>query len=192
MTIIEPSRVTPAIKPSCLIRKSMAAAVVALTLGCNSKTKATPNNFTQTLNAYFQERPECLFSGVHFPYATSDAEVTKQMNTLVKSQMLEASYESAVHTTRYTVARAGTRYAPRFCYGHRVISSIEEFTPPARGASGFPETHVNYHYTMTDVPVWAKSPDVLAAFPAMANATTNGGSGQATLAQTLAGWQVPE
>ena len=131
---------------------------MALTLGCNSKAKPTPNNFTQTLNAYFQERPECLFSGVHFPYATSDAEVTKQMNTLVKSQMLEASYESAVHTTRYTVARAGTRYAPRFCYGHRVISSIDSFTPPAKGASGFPETHVSYHYTMTDVPVWAKSP----------------------------------
>jgi hypothetical protein len=90
------------------------------------------------------------------------------------------------------VARAGTRYAPRFCYGHRVISSIDSFTPPAKGASGFPETHVTYHYTLTDVPVWAKSPDVLAAFPDMAGATTNGGSGQATLAQTLAGWQVPE
>src|SRR6478609_7150177 len=101
MTIIKPSRATPAKKPICLIRVG-AAAVLALTLGCNSKAKPTPNNFTQTLNAYFQERPECLFSGVHFPYATSDAEVTKQMNTLVKSQMLEASYESAVHTTRYT------------------------------------------------------------------------------------------
>jgi hypothetical protein len=189
MTFYEPNR--SAVKFARPIRIGMVA-ILTLTLGCNSKTKPTSANFTQTLNSYFQARSECLFSGVHFPYATSDPAVTKQMNTLVKSQMLESSYETAVRTTRYTVARAGTRYAPRFCYGHRVISSIDSSTPPAKGASGFPETHVNYHYTLTDVPVWAKSPDVLAAFPDMANATTNGGSGQATLAQTLAGWQVPE
>jgi len=161
-------------------------------LACNSKTKATPENFTQTLNAYFQDRSECLLSGVHFPYATSDPTMTKQLNTLVKSQLLESSYESAVRTTRYTVTKTGTRYAPRFCYGHRVITSIDSFTPPARGASGFPETQVSYHYTITDVPVWAKSPDVLAAYPDMARVTTSGDTGHATLAQTLAGWQVPE
>ena len=162
------------------------------TLGCNSKTKATPENFTKTLNAYFQERSECLLNGVHFPYATSDPAVTKQMNTLVKSQLLESSYESAVKTTRYTVAKAGERYAPRFCYGHRIVSSIDSFSPPAKGPTGFPETRVSYRYTLTDVPVWAKSPDVLAAFPDMAAKITSGGSEQITLAQTLAGWQVPE
>jgi hypothetical protein len=161
-------------------------------LGCNSKTKATPDNFTKTLDSYFQEHSECLLSGVHFPYATSDPAVTKQLNTLVKAQLLESSYESAVRTTRYTATKTGARYAPRFCYGHRVVSSIDSFTPPAKGATGFPETRVAYHYTLADVPVWAKSPEVLAAFPAMAVATTDGGSGQITLAQTLAGWQVPE
>ena len=167
-------------------------AIVLPMLGCNSKTKPTPANFTEVLDSYFLEHSECLFSGIRFPYATSDPAMTKQLNTLVKSQLLESSYESAVHTTRYTVARAGVRYAPRFCYGHRAISTIDSFTPPAKGASGFPETHVTYHYTIQDTPVWAKSPDVLAAFPEMANAVANGSSGQATLAQTLAGWQVPE
>ena len=161
-------------------------------LGCNTKAKATPDNFTTTLNAYYQERPECLLSGVHFPYATSDPTVTKQLNTLVKSQLLESSYESAVKTTRYTVTKTGTRFAPRFCYGHRVVSSIDSFTVPAKGTTGFPETRVSYHYTLTDVPVWAKPSDVMAAFPDMAEATSRGGSAQATLAQTLAGWQVPE
>ena len=160
--------------------------------GCNSKTKPTPTNFIQVLNAYFLEHPECLLSGVRFPYATSDSAMTKQLNTLVKSQLLESSYETAVRTTRYTVARAGTRYAPRFCYGHRAVNSIDSFTTPAKGASGFPETRVTYRYAIEDVPVWAKSSDVLAAFPEMANALAHGGSGQATLAQTLAGWQVPE
>jgi hypothetical protein len=168
------------------------SAILLLTPGCNSKAKPTPDNFSQTLNAYFLERSECLLSGVHFPYATSDSAVTKQMNTLVKSLLLEASYETAVKTTRYTVTKVGSRYAPRFCYGHRVISSIDTFTPPAKGPSGFPETHVTYHYSMTDVPVWAKSPEVLSAFPEMAKAVTSGGTGEARLAQTLAGWQVPE
>jgi hypothetical protein len=166
--------------------------VLVSALGCNSKTKATPDNFTATVNAYFQERSECLLSGLHFPYATSDPAVTKQLNTLVKTQLLESSYETAVRTTRYTVTKTGARYAPRFCFGHRVVSSIDSFTPPAKGATGFPETHINYHYTLTDVPVWAKSSDVQAAFPDMAVATTSGGSGQIRLAQTLAGWQVPE
>ena len=166
--------------------------ILVFVTGCNSKTKATPDNFTKTINAYFQERPECLFSGLHFPYATNDPALTKQLNTLVKTQLLESSYESAVRTTRYTATKTGARYAPRFCYGHRVAGSIDNFSSPAKGATGFPETHIDYHYTLTDVPVWAKSSDVLAAFPDMATATTSGGSGKITLAQTLAGWQVPE
>jgi hypothetical protein len=181
-------------KPS-KVRPCIAAAFLAIlisVLGCNSKTKPTPANFTQALDSYFVEHPECLFSGMHFPYATSDPAVTKQLNALVKSQMLESSYESAVRTTRYTVARAGTRYAPRFCYGHRTISTVDNFTSPAKGSSGFPETRVNYHYTIQDTPVWAKSPDVLAAFPEMSNAIEHGGAGEIRLAQTLAGWQVPE
>jgi hypothetical protein len=114
------------------------------------------------------------------------------MNTLVKSLLLESSYETAVKTTRYTIARAGERYAPRFCYGHRTVSAISSSTPPAKGPTGFPETHINYTYKLEDVPVWAKSPDVQAAFPTMGTAVTNGGSSEITLAQTLAGWQVPE
>ena len=56
---------------------------------------------------------------------------------------------------------------------------------------GFPETRVTYHYKMQNVPVWAKSPDVLSAFPEMASKTSGNASDKITLAQTLAGWQVP-
>lgn len=167
-------------------------ATLLLTAGCNSKAKPTEANFTQTINAYFTEHPECLLSGVRFPYATSDPAETKRLNTLVKSLLLESSYETAVKTTRYTIARAGERYAPRFCYGHRTVSAIDSSTAPAKGATGFPETHINYSYTVQDVPVWAKSADVQAAFPSMGTAVTSGGKGEITLAQTLAGWQVPE
>jgi len=169
----------------------LAATLLAAT-GCNTKAKPTAENFTQTINAYYTERPECLLHNIRFPYATADPAVTKQLNTLVKSQLLESSYENAVKTTRYTVATAGTRYAPRFCYGHHTVRSIDSITPPAKGASGFPETKISYHYTIEDVPVWAKTPDVEAAYPKMATAVSGGGAAEITLAQTLAGWQVPE
>jgi hypothetical protein len=167
-------------------------ATLALSSGCNSKARPTPENFIQTLNAHFIDRSECLFVDTRFPYATSDPVKTKQMNTLVKSLLLDVSFEYAVHTSRFTPTTTGARYAPRFCYGHRTVTSIDSFTPPAKGASGFPETQVVYHYKMEDVPVWAKSPDVMAAFPEMAAKTSGEATDKATLAQTLAGWQIPD
>jgi hypothetical protein len=169
-----------------------AASLVVSSIGCNSKAKPTSENFAKTINAYFLERPDCLFSGIRFPYATSDAQITKQMNSLVKTQLLESSFEYAVHTTRYTVSQAGTRYAPRFCYGHRIVSSIDNFQAPTKGPSGFPETKVSFHYRLEDVPVWAKSQGILDAFPDIAEKINQGGNGDLSLAQTMAGWQVPE
>lgn len=159
---------------------------------CNSKTKATPENFTQAINNFYLDRPECLFPDIRFPYATSDPEVTKQMNTLVKSHLLESSYESAVKTTRYTISTTGRRFAPRFCYGHRSVTAIDTFPSPQKGPSGFPETQVTYHYALKDVPVWAQSPEIGAAYPAMSRVVSQGGTDKISLAQTLAGWQVPE
>lgn len=172
-----------------------AAALFALLLGasigCNSKTKPTPANFTATLNAYFLEHPDCLLSNTRFPYETSDPASIKQMNSLVKATLLEVHAEPAIHVSRYTTTPTGARYAPRFCFGHRVISSIDSSTPPAV-VNGFPQTQVVYHYTMQDVPIWAKSSDIQLAFPNLAAALSGQASDHANLAQTLAGWQVPD
>ncbi|RZU40005.1 hypothetical protein [Edaphobacter modestus] len=173
-------------------RMSVFIGMLCLIAGCNTKTKATPENFTKAINTYFLDRPECLFPNIRFPYATADAAETKQMNALVRSRLLESSYESAVKTTRYTVSRTGERFAPRFCYGYREISAIDSFTPPKTGPSGFPETEINYRYQFKNVPVWAQASDIADAFPKMKQATTTGGADKITLAQTLAGWQVPE
>ena len=159
---------------------------------CNSKSKATPENFIVGLNAHFADHPECLFPNPpSFPYETTDPAMTKQMNALVASQLLTVAVERDIHASRYTTTDAGARVAPRFCYGHRVATSIDSFTPPAP-ANGFPETQVAYRYTMQDVPVWAKSDAMRAAFPAMALATSGTASDKATLASTMAGWSVPD
>ena len=176
--------------------RTLAAAVALcatlVTAGCNTKAKPTAENFSRTINVYYSEHAECLLSGVKFPYATSDPAETKQLNSLVKSQLLDASYESAVKTTRFTIGRNGQRYAPRFCYGHRTVTTIDSSTPPAKGATGFPESKISYSYKLEEVPVWAQSAEVQAAYPKMAAAITDGGKAEITLAQTLAGWQVPE
>jgi hypothetical protein len=171
----------------------LAGALLLLPLSaCNSKSKATPENFITGLNAHFADHPDCLFPNPPiFPYETTDPAMTKQMNALVTSQLLKVSVERDIHASRYTTTDAGARVAPRFCYGHRIVTTIDSSTPPTP-TNGFPETKVTYHYTMQDVPVWAKSTEVLAAFPAMALTTSGTASDKATLAGTITGWQVPD
>jgi hypothetical protein len=102
-----------------------------------------------------------------------------------------AKEAGGLHASRYTPTVTGARSAPRFCYGHRLVTAIDAFTPPAQ-ANGFPETQVTYRYAIKNVPVWARTPEVQAAFPAMAQATTSVSTAKATLAGTSAGWQVPD
>ena len=172
---------------------TLAAAILALPFAaCNSKSSATPANFITGLNAHFLDHPDCLFPDAPtFPLETTDPAKTKQLDALVDAKLLDVAVERDIHASRYTPTAAGARVAPRFCYGHRVVSTIDSFTPPAP-ANGFPETQVDYHYTMENVPVWAKSAAMRAAFPAMALNTSGTASDKATLAGTMAGWQVPD
>src|SRR5258708_39045425 len=100
-------------------------AVIILASGCNTgKSAPNPANFTLAINNHFLDHPDCLFSDTRFPFETSDPAKTKQLDSLVKSLLLNKSVESSIHVSRYTVAPAGNRYAPRFCYGHRQVTSI--------------------------------------------------------------------
>jgi len=166
--------------------------MLILASGCNSgKSAPTPKNFTLAINNHFLDHPDCLLSDTRFPFETTDPAKTKQMDSLVKSLLLERTVETSIHVSRYTVAPAGTRYAPHFCYGHREVTSIDSFTPITVNEA-FKETTVTYSYTMKEVPVWALSHDVQAEFPDMALATSSQVTAKATLAQTPVGWQVPD
>lgn len=173
--------------------RALALAALLALAGCHSKSDASPDNFILGLNAHFAEHPDCLFKqALRFPYETSDPTERKQLDSLVNSKLLLVQQEPSIHVSRYTPTdNIGTRYAPRFCYGRRVVTAIDSFTPPAK-ANGFTETTVHYRYTIQDVPVWAKSQEVKAAFPMLAQALNGESSGTATLAGTMVGWQVPE
>ena len=48
--------------------------MVALAEGCNTQNKPTPENFMKTMNAYFQDRKDCLFPQGHtWPYEVAPA-----------------------------------------------------------------------------------------------------------------------
>ena len=176
-----------------VLRKSvvMAGLMVALGSGCNTKSAATPANYLKGLNAYLAERPECLLPDGRFPLETTDVAEEKRMDTLVASQLLTATHESAIKVSRYVPTALGAKVAPHFCYGHREATGIVSSTAPAV-ANGFNETQIVYQYAMRDVPVWAKSAAVKAAFPAMAEKTSGTATDKAVLAQTRVGWQVPD
>ena len=105
--------------------------------------------------------------------------------------LLKSLEDRDIHVKRYELTTYGKRVPPRFCYGHRVVTSIDSFTPPA-AVNGQQTTKVNYHYKMMDVPGWADSDAIRKAFPAFAKATSGDAQDQATLVLTMNGWRVPE
>lgn len=164
--------------------------------GCNSKLKPTPENYTAALNAYFGEHPDCLLGGeTRFPYEVGEKSAEGpsqgQMDALAAAKLVDVKREPAIHISRYTLTAEGTRLAPRFCFGHREITSIDSSTPPAP-ANGFTETQVSYHYKIGDLPVWAKSSEIAAAFPRFQEETSGQATGKTTLALTGVGWSVPD
>ena len=167
------------------------AFIVALMLcvlfaGCHSRTDPTPKNFIAGLNAYFAEHPDCLFPDPpSFPYETADAQKTRQMDALVNSKMLLVEKAPLLHVSRFTLTPAGAHLGPRFCFGHRTVSAIDSFTPPVNGQS-----HVTYQYTMQDVPVWVRTDQMQAAFPAMAHEIGGASSDTATMKATPEDWEV--
>jgi hypothetical protein len=167
-------------------------AATFLLSACNTKTTPTPENFAAALNAWFPDHPDCLLTGsIHFPFETGDPVLIKQMDALTTAQILELHRAPMLHVTRYVLTPAGTRAGTHLCFGHREIKSIDSWTPPAT-ANGFSETQVSYHYTLMDTPIWAKTPEVVAAFPKLAEELSGNATDRATLALTRVNWSVPD
>jgi hypothetical protein len=165
--------------------------------GCsNPANQPTDKNFMEALNAYYQDRNDCLFpQGREFPYEVAPGAGAKQgkqqMDSLADAGMFTRLEDRDLHVDSYSLTPIGKRYAPKFCYGHRVVSGIASFTPPGPH-NGFTETTVTYRYSMEDVPVWAKTDKIEAAFPDLAKALSGSATDQLTLANAGSGWQVPQ
>ena len=176
---------------------STGIAVGILLAGCTGFKDPSPKNFTGALNAYYGNHDDCLFSsGIRFPYEASttgaDADPRKKsLDALADAGLLKSLEDRDIHVKRYSLTPYGSRVPPRFCYGHRVVTSIDGFTPAA-AVDGMKAMQVNYHYKMMDIPGWADSDQMRKAFPDYAKASSPDAQGQTTVVLTQNGWRVPE
>jgi hypothetical protein len=148
----------------------------------------------KALNTYFEGHNECLFpAGKTFPFEVSpgaDAKSEKtRMDAMMDAGLLKRLEDRDIHVDRYMLSPLGERVAPRFCYGHKVVASVDGFTAPAM-KDGVLETTVTYHESMMDVPVWAKTDELKAAFPQMAADISGNQPDQMVMATAGVGWSV--
>ena len=172
-------------------------ALVGLALaGCQGYKAETPKNFTAALNAYYSNHDDCLFkTSLRFPYEASTAAGQrdpnlKSLDALEAAGLLRSLEDRDIHVKRYEQTTYGKRVSPAFCYGHRVVTSIDSTTPTSP-VDGMKAIQVTYHYKMMDVPGWANSDQIRSAFPAFAKATSSDAQGQTTVVLTQVGWRVP-
>jgi hypothetical protein len=76
-----------------------------------------------------------------------------------------------------------------FCYGNRAVDSIDSFTAGVNG-SGLKTAEVNYHYSLSGVPGWAKTQEIKTAFPSVAAALAQSQPAHDSLVMNGASWQV--
>jgi hypothetical protein len=180
-----------------IYRTGAGLALGLMLTGCSGFKNANAKNFTGALNTYYGNHDDCLFaSSLRFPYEASTIGTEKDPNmkgldALEAAGLLKSLEDRDIHVKRYELTTYGKRVPPRFCYGHRVVTSIDGFTPPAV-VDGQQTSQVTYRYKMMDVPGWADSDSVRKAFPAFAKSTAADAQGHATLVLAQSGWHVPE
>ncbi len=192
-----------------LVRMSFLCGVVLLVAGC-SRTDNTKANFKTAIDNYYQAHPACLWQdSKKFPVqaATADDAKTQGYDALTDAGLLtRTTAEKKVfilgskQVNNYDISDKGrgvwTQDSTQpgygnFCYGHRQVSSIDNFTSTVN-ASGTKTAQVNYHFTMGDVAGWAQSQEMKTAFPGLNDTLGGSQMGQATLAMNGNNWQMAQ
>jgi hypothetical protein len=178
-----------------------------LVAGCN-KQDDSKTNYQTAINDYYKARPSCLWQDTKkFPVqaATSDDAKTQGYDALTDAGLLARTtaekkvfiiaskqvnnYDlSPQGRTAWTADTAQPGYG-NFCYGHRAVDAIDSFTTGVNG-SGLKTATVNYHYSLADVPGWAKSEEVKTAFSSVGSALAQSQPAQDSLVMNGTMWQV--
>jgi hypothetical protein len=177
-----------------ITRLAAAAVICGIATGCGPDKTPSNAKLTKGLNAYYSAHDDCLYQvAVKFPYTVSTTdksdEGSRKMDALQAAGLLTKQEDRTLKENRYSLTPYGNKVGGRFCYGHRVISGIDSFTPTIL-EKGYRTTQATYHYTMEDVPTWAKSDPVLKAFPDMAKATSGPQQGSDKMSLTYNGWEL--
>lgn len=176
--------------------KWMIAACIcaALLAGCSSDLKPTNAKLEKGLNDYLADHSECLYPrGMSFPYEVSPGPGSKaeekRMDAMKAAGLLNELKDLDMHVERYTLTTLGQRVAPRFCYGHKEVTSVDSFTPPVKQGNVL-QTTVTFHADMHDVPIWARTKEMTDAFPDMGANLSGPQPSQIVMATAGVGWQV--
>ena len=184
-----------------LVRAGLTLAIVALAAGCSSKKDPTKANFKSAIDAYYSAHPECLWSTtVKFPTRadTSDASKTQGYDALTDQGLLTRQQDSrkvfifgSKQVNDYDLSdkgRAAWTADPtnpgygNFCFGHRDVTSVDNFTANEGNAT------VDYHYQLGGVATWADNTEVKTAFPTVQADLAGPLSDKASLTLTDNGW----
>ncbi|HUY80623.1 MAG TPA: hypothetical protein VMU92_02770 [Acidobacteriaceae bacterium] len=170
------------------------ACVAVMASGCSNAMKPTNAKLEVALNRYFESHNECLYpQGKMFPYEVSPGKDAKaeerRMDALKAAGLLKELKDLDLHVERYMLTAMGERVAPRFCYGHKVVASIDGFTDPVKDGNVV-ESTVSYHAKMVDVPVWAQTEELMKAFPEMGKAISGSRPGKIEMGTAGVGWSV--
>jgi hypothetical protein len=188
-------------------RAVLLCGVTLLFAGCNKQDNSKAN-YQSAINDYYKAQPACLWQETKkFPVqaATSDDAKTEGYDALTDAGLLARTtgekkvfIVASKQVNNYDLSAQGrSAWTPdtsqpgygNFCYGHRAVDSIDSFTAGVNG-SGLKTAQVNYHYSLADVPSWAKSDEVKTAFPSAGAALAQGQAAQDSLVMNGTTWQV--
>lgn len=188
-------------------RALLLCGVTLLFAGCNKQDNSKAN-YQTAINNYYKAHPACIWQDTKkFPVqaATSDDAKTQGYDALTDAGLLtRTTAEKKVfivaskQVNNYDLSQQGrSAWTPdttqpgygNFCYGYRSVDSIDNVTNGVNG-SGLKTAQVNYHYTLADVPDWAKNQEVQSAFSSLGAALAHSQPGQDSLVMNGDHWQV--
>ena len=187
---------------------SVSVCLLLAAAGCSSKKAPSKDNFKTAIGNYYNAHPECVWSTpVKFPVEVDpnkgdqssgyDALTDAGLLTRTSAQKKQFIFGSKQVNDYDLSSKGRSLWSPNseqpgsgnFCFGHREVTSIDNYNT-SNDNNGAQVANVDYHYSVSGVPDWAKSNEIKTAFPTIQADMSGGRVDKATLINTNDGWQV--
>lgn len=193
------------------MKAKLSLIALALVLSaCGNNQEASDSNFKQAIQDYLNNQEGvCIYLPEDsFPFALANGNSQREeTDSLVKAGLLSATTaqvevrqlfgSSIKEGVEYNITAEGKKYliqgqgllASAFCTGKLTVSKVENFTQPT-ALNGATVSHVNFSYKLDNLAKWIKTPEILQAYPKLAEKIKNTKEQQDTalLLLTNKGW----
>ncbi len=163
--------------------------LTALLAGCADPKAASESNFKVAIQNYLDhEYPHCFYSA-EFPIEQNllFGQPPKFLDNLAQEGLITKSEKIAPPLTKYHkpttmvvfeisengkqvfIQKEGDK-RQSLCFGKATLKELIDFTEP-NSAFGKTFSEANYTYTVTDIPTWAKLPEIQKQFSAIKKVT---------------------